>query len=154
MHYGIMLQIGEGAAHEEEQQSREAAMTKFTEQNQQVSVAQTDLKKAVKEIRVKVKKHLTELDPADPQTLPFAVEALVIAGFEQKELAELIGVSRTTIGRWGQGQNIPRAPAFRKFAVETFKGHLKEAIAEPDVPEPVRPLPRHAADYTPRPRRS
>jgi hypothetical protein len=77
---------------------------------------------------VKIRKHLAGMDPADPGTLSFAVEALLMLHFEPAYLSEILGVSRTTIGRWVQGQNVPRSPVYRQWVVEMLKEKLDETI--------------------------
>jgi Trp operon repressor len=110
--------------------------------------AQRALLEAQRNTRETVLTHLLRLDPADPYTLRFAVTGLLSANFEQKDLAGLVGVSRTTISRWGQGQNIPRSPPFRKWVVEALCNHLTEVIrGTRDEPIAERPLPQHAIGY-------
>src|ERR1041384_8074518 len=78
--------------------------------------------------RLSLAASLRSLDPTEPSTLTFAVQALLHLHFEQKELSELLTVSRTTIGRWAQNENIPRSPGYRKWAVETLSEHLQKAL--------------------------
>jgi DNA-binding XRE family transcriptional regulator len=67
-----------------------------------------------------------ELDPRDERSLQFLVGSLVKLGVEQREMADLVGVSRTTVGRWANGQNIPRAPGWREWAI----GELCKMLAQ------------------------
>jgi hypothetical protein len=77
---------------------------------------------------LKIREHLAGLDPADAGTLSFLVEALLMVHFEPAYLSEILGVSRTTIGRWVQGQNVPRSPGYRQWVVEMLKEKLDETI--------------------------
>ena len=85
---------------------------------------------AFREARSVAQKELGRLSADDPKTLTLTVEALLKTGFEQKQLSQAVGVSRTTISRWAQEQNIPRSPAFRRWAVETLREFLG---APPDI---------------------
>lgn len=77
-----------------------------------------EIERAYKKAHEHAGQQLARLDPTHPRTLVLTVNSLLKAHFDQKELAQLLGVSRTTVGRWAQDQNIPRSPAFRKWAVE------------------------------------
>src|SRR5262245_36775213 len=57
---------------------------------------------------------LASLDAAEPGNLTVAITALLKVGIEQKELAERLKVSRTTISRWAVGDNLPRHEDFRE----------------------------------------
>jgi DNA-binding transcriptional regulator YiaG len=110
--------------------------------------AQQALEAALSHMRQTVLNHLRQLDPADPYTLRFAITGLLSTNFEQKDLAELIGVSRTTIGRWGQGQNIPRSPAFRGWVVQALCEYLADSMQHEGAEHaPSRRLPKHASAY-------
>jgi hypothetical protein len=80
------------------------------------------------QIRRDVKKKLLELDPADPEALVIATVVLLKVDFEQKALAEWVGVSRTTVSRWARKQNIPRSPVFRKWAFDLLVEHLSDPV--------------------------
>lgn len=88
-----------------------------------VSIAAVDIPEqrefdaAFSDLRSKARHLFTRRDPKDELTLQFLVATLVKLDVEQKDMADLLGVSRTTIGRWAHGQNIPRSPAFREWAV-------------------------------------
>ena len=58
-------------------------------------------KTAYDAVRRTLREQLDGLDPEDPKTLTFAVGSLISrAHFDQKDLAQWLGVSRTTVGRW------------------------------------------------------
>jgi len=92
---------------------------------------------AYREMRIQAGNYLAPLDPADPDTLHLTVNALLKAGYEQKDLAQCLGVSRTTISRWSQKQNIPRSPAFRIWAVDTLRTQLASGKAAPPSQQPL-----------------
>jgi hypothetical protein len=64
-----------------------------------------------------VAEKLGDLDRRDEKTLQTAIGALLAAYFEQKEISDALGVSRTTINRWAHGNNIPKSPAYREWMV-------------------------------------
>jgi hypothetical protein len=80
------------------------------------------------QFRRDVQERISALDPADPETLTIATIGVLSAGFEQKALAEWIGVSRTTVSRWARKQNIPRSPVFRKWAIDLLREHLSDPV--------------------------
>ena len=43
-------------------------------------------------------------------------KARLIAGLTQEELADSLGVSRTTVGKWESGHGLPRAKRMREVA--------------------------------------
>jgi hypothetical protein len=80
------------------------------------------------QFRRDVQERISALDPADPETLTIATIGVLSAGFEQKALAEWIGVSRTTVSRWARRQNIPRSPVFRTWAINLLQEHLSDPV--------------------------
>jgi hypothetical protein len=83
---------------------------------------------ALHEMRQKAQRYLTHLDGGDVETLSVVTEALTQLDFEQVQMAQWLGVSRTTVGRWAQRQNIPRSAAFRKWAISSLLEQLDLAI--------------------------
>ena len=77
------------------------------------------------ELRRKVTNSIERLDPAAPDTLRFAVYAMLETQFKPKDLSALLGPSQTTIGRWAVGQTIPRSAPYRKWLVETLIAYLR-----------------------------
>lgn len=74
----------------------------------------------MRDLRTTARRELERLDPEDPEALRLAVNVLLKANFDQKALAGVLGVSRPTISRWGNGLNLPRSGAFRRWAVTTL----------------------------------
>ncbi len=82
------------------------------------------------DLRRKIADRLEPLDPTLPETLQYATKAMLEAHYEPIELSNTLGVSRTTIGRWANGQTIPRSPAFRKWSVDRLLAHLHQPKEE------------------------
>jgi hypothetical protein len=96
------------------------------------AAAQVTFDAFTQHMRVTLQGLLNGLDARDPAAISFAVKALLTAHFEPKELAERLGVSRTTISRWGQNQNIPRSIGYRVWVIETLREFLNKAVLSKD----------------------
>ena len=68
---------------------------------------------------------------AHPTTLVCVVNALLKADIEQKDIAERLSVSRTTVSRWAQKRNIPRAGGYRQWLVEMMLEFLDDLVYGP-----------------------
>jgi transcriptional regulator with XRE-family HTH domain len=66
----------------------------------------------------------------------FVIAQLLEAGCEQKQLANLLGVSRASTSRWAKGIKLPPQPMYRESVVNALAKHLKEIIASLRPPEP------------------
>jgi transcriptional regulator with XRE-family HTH domain len=104
------------------------------------SAIDTAFQVACRTMRIAAQTELDRLHQAAPETLTLAlvVEVLLRAQFDQQELAKLLGVSRTTISRWAQGQNIPRSPGFREWAIGALRAYLRDSINAGVEPIPNR----------------
>jgi hypothetical protein len=102
--------------------------------------------RGTEQLRKDVKKKLLEVDPEDPEALEIATFVLLKVDFEQKALAEWVGVSRTTVSRWARKQNIPRSPVFRKWAFNLLLEHLSDPVTALPT-EFSQPRPRQAGRY-------
>lgn len=67
---------------------------------------------------------LVDLDPEHPDTLSYVVRGMLETHFEPKEIASLVGASRTTVGRWAKNEVIPRSAPYRKWLVERLRARL------------------------------
>lgn len=76
---------------------------------------------------------------ANPTTLVCVVNALLKADLEQKDIAERLSVSRTTVSRWAQKRNIPRAGGYRQWLVETMLKYLDDLVYGPRPASVRRP---------------
>jgi len=73
---------------------------------------------------------LSKADPVRPETLSLAVQILLHAArATPAELSTACGNSQTTVGRWRDGQTIPRSAPYRKWAVAEFKKLLDTKIS-------------------------
>jgi transcriptional regulator with XRE-family HTH domain len=104
------------------------------------SAIDTAFQVACRTMRTAAQTEFDRLDQTAPETLTLAlvVEVMLRAQFDQQELAKLLGVSRTTISRWAQGQNIPRSPGFREWATGTLRAHLRHSISAGVEARPTR----------------
>jgi hypothetical protein len=65
--------------------------------------------------------HLTKFKAENSATLTFVVSALLKSKqYSAETLARHVGVSRPTLGRWGDGDNIPRAIGYRVWLVNSL----------------------------------
>ncbi|MHB8268420.1 helix-turn-helix domain-containing protein [Bradyrhizobium sp.] len=81
---------------------------------------------------------VTPLDPRLESTLQDAVSSLLASNFEQRLLSDKLGVSRTTINRWANGNNIPRSPGYREWAVTTLIALLRQSLGKSDEPSSAK----------------
>lgn len=68
------------------------------------------------------------LDPSHPKTLIFITKNMISLNFSPIELGLVAGVTRTTVGRWAQSQNVPRAVSYRKWVVEELVRYLASCV--------------------------
>jgi len=102
------------------------------------SVAAFDeLEKWRSELREKIAARLQTMDPSAPDTLQYAIFALLEAHYKPKELSTILGPSQTTIGRWAFGQTIPRSPPYRKWLIEKILGYMRTGEAPTNTPGAV-----------------
>jgi len=85
------------------------------------------------ELRIKFRDMIASREPTDPATLTFTVACMLETRFDPTFIGNLVGTSRTSVMRWGDGQNVPRSPGYRKWVVEAILAHLKDVI-EHDEP--------------------
>ncbi len=69
---------------------------------------------------------ISALNKSDENTLQTVIVIMLNCRFEQKEIADIANVSRTTIGRWAKGQSIPKIPLFREYIVNRLIDVLRE----------------------------
>jgi transcriptional regulator with XRE-family HTH domain len=81
--------------------------------------------------------NVARLDKSNENTLAVFVGALLSLNVEQKELADVLGVSRPSIARWASGKNIPRSPGFRSWAVERLLEYARERGPESSLSHPA-----------------
>jgi DNA-binding transcriptional regulator YiaG len=93
--------------------------------------AARDVEKAFQAFMSVATDTIARLDPAKEETLQFVVGTLIRAHVEQKDMADALAVSRTTIGRWANGQNLPRSESYRTWAVEGLRRLLATRVASP-----------------------
>ena len=84
-----------------------------------------ELQRAYDEFVSLTRDRLGKLAPERESTLRLVVSALLRVQIEQKDMADKLGVSRTTISRWAHGKNIPRSEGYRKFVTETLLSLLQ-----------------------------
>lgn len=87
------------------------------------------------EMRVTLRNKIEGLDPEDQNTLIFTTASLLETHFAPKDIADLVGTSRTSIARWADGQNVPRSPGYRRWAVQTMLAHLTNSIQSENTPK-------------------
>jgi transcriptional regulator with XRE-family HTH domain len=88
-----------------------------------------------KQLRITLRNKIEEFDPEDQATLIFTTASLLETHFSPKDIADLVGTSRTSIVRWAEGQNVPRSPGYRRWAVQTMLAHLTSTIQSDTVPD-------------------
>jgi hypothetical protein len=98
-----------------------------------------------KALHASLLKHLRTFKADDPATLAFVVRALTANGYTAETLAEQVGVSRPTVGRWAEADNIPRAPGYRAWLVTTLVEFVAPATAQ--RPHPPRSKGRVSARH-------
>jgi hypothetical protein len=81
-------------------------------------------------LRISARAKLAGIDREAPESFSFVVSCLMIAQFDQTQIADCCGFNRTTISRWSQNLNIPRSPVVRSMLIGRMLEMLDESIEQ------------------------
>lgn len=85
---------------------------------------------------VLLRKFMDSADRSDPIVFTFVIGELLAVGFEQRQLATILNVSRTSISRWAKRTKLPPAAMYRESIISTFAKHVDKVLLTLQPPEP------------------
>jgi hypothetical protein len=109
-----------------------------------VDAARTDLHNLKHRQFARLRVFIAQTDRQVPRAFSFVIAEMLQLGFDQKELSELLKVSRATISRWASESKLPPHPDYRELVIVTIGRYLDRVLqpdpgTDPNVPEQVEP---------------
>jgi hypothetical protein len=80
--------------------------------------------------RISLKEKLSDIDREAPGSFSLVVSCLMMAQFDQTQIADSCGFNRTTVSRWSQDLNIPRSPVVRSMLIGRMLEMLDQSIEQ------------------------
>ena len=97
---------------------------------QSISSVAAELSGLRKQCRETLGAFIANADTQDSAVFAFVVKEMLAAGFEQKDLAEVLQVSRASISRWSNNSKLPPQAFYRETLIAKLRSLLEEALAQ------------------------